>query len=88
MVPQHLGLALVIEGVGSPESNPRVDPGGGMLPHIKGKGVEGQGRNRPAGPRGTEFYMASHAAAPVWAAAEGAHGQGRDSMTDAGGRGT
>ena len=75
-------------GAVGPESNPRIDPGGMTLPHVKGEGVEGQGRNRPAGPRGTEFYMASNAAAPVRAAATGAHGQGRDSTADAGGRST
>ena len=83
-----MGLALGMEGEGCPESNPGCDPGGWALPNVKGEGVEGQGRNRPAGPGGTELYMASHAAALVRAAAEGAHGQGRDRTTDAGGRGT
>ena len=82
-----MGLALGMGGANGPEDNPGIDPGGGTLPLFKGKGAEGQGRNRPAEPRGTEFYMACNAAAPVRVAAEGAHGQGRDSTTDAGGRG-
>ena len=82
-----MGLALGMEGVGCPESNPGFDPGEWALPNVKGEGAEGQGRNRPAGPGGTEFHMASNAAAPVRAAAMGAHGQGRDSTADAGGWG-
>ena len=75
-------------GAVGPEGNPGIDTGEWALPHVKGEGVEGQGRNRPAGPGGTEFHMASNAAEPVRAVATGAHGQGRGSTTDAGGRGT
>ena len=87
MVPQRMGRTLGVGGRDSPEGNTGMGSGGGPLPLCTGKRARGKGRNRPPEPGGTEFYMASNAAAPVRVAAKGAHGQGGDGTADAGGGG-